>query len=164
MIRKKKKYSRPRKAYDLKRIKEEDELVAKYGLKNKREIWKAEAAISRIRKRAKKLITAKTEEQEKLFNKLNSMGFKVAKIADILDLKKENWLKRRLQSIIVEKNLAKPKEARQLIAHKHVSISGRIMNIPGYIVKVDEEEKIHVDKGKTIEMKKMEAEIKNEQQ
>jgi len=145
-IRKKKKYSRPRKLYDKARIEEENELVKMYGLKKKKEIWKADAAISRIRNQAKKLITASEEEREKLFDKLNKIGFKVKRIADVLALSKEDWLKRRLQSILIEKKLAKPKEARQLIAHKHVSISNRIMNIPSYIVKVDEEGSIEVKK------------------
>ena len=50
MIRKHKKYTRPRKAYDSIRIKEENVLVEKYGLKNKREIWKADARIATLLK------------------------------------------------------------------------------------------------------------------
>ena len=65
----------------------------------------------------------------------------VEKIADILDLEKEDWLRRRLQSILILKNMARPRGARQLITHKHVLIDGKIVNIPGYIVKVDEERK-----------------------
>ncbi|KAF5426797.1 small subunit ribosomal protein S4, partial [Candidatus Methanophagaceae archaeon] len=38
----KKKYERPRRPWVLQRIKDERELAEKYGLKNKREIWKAE--------------------------------------------------------------------------------------------------------------------------
>ena len=145
-IRKKKKYNKPRKLYDKVRIEEENKLVEKYGLKNKREVWKAESAIDRIRNRAKKLITATLEEQEKLLEKLRKMGFKVEKIADVLALNKEDWLKRRLQTILTEKKLAKtPKEARQLIVHKHVLINDEVITVPSYIVKVDEEDKIKVN-------------------
>jgi len=147
-LRKKKKYSKPRKLYDKVRIEEENELLRKYGLKNKREIWKADSAIERIRKQAKSLITADKEKQDVLLEKLNKIGFKVEKIADILALNKEDWLKRRLQSFLVEKKLAKPKEARQLIAHKHVKVDGKIINIPSYIVKIKEESKIEVSKSK----------------
>ncbi len=142
MIKKKKKYNRPRRLYDKKRIEEENELIKKYGLKNKREIWKAEAEIERIRNQAKKLITASREEQEKLFKKLEKIGLKEEKIADVLGLGVEDWLKRRLQSILILKKLAKPRESRQLIVHKHVSVNGKIINIPSYIVKTDEEDKI----------------------
>lgn len=146
MIRKKKKYSRPRKAYDKTRIEEENALVKKYGLKNKREIWKADFAVGKIRNQAKKLITASAEEQEKLFNKLRKMGFKADKISDVLDLNKEHWLRRRLQSILILKNMAKPREARQLIVHKHVAINSEIINVPGYMVQVEEEGNIRVFK------------------
>ncbi len=40
--------------------------------------------------------------------------------------------------------MAKPREARQLIVHKHVAIDGKIVNIPSYQVRVDEEDKIQV--------------------
>ncbi|MBM3233630.1 30S ribosomal protein S4 [Candidatus Pacearchaeota archaeon] len=145
MIRKHKRYSRPRKLYDKARIENENLLLKRYGLKSKREIWKAEAAVDRIRKQAKSLITSSKEEQEKLFEKLRKIGFDIKNTADALALNKENWLKRRLQSLVVEKKLARtPKEARQLIAHKHISIGGKRINIPSYIVPVDEEDKIEI--------------------
>ena len=59
-----KKYSRPRKPFDKIRIDEENILKEKYGLKNKKEIWKADAAIGRIRNLAKQLIT-KSEDEKK---------------------------------------------------------------------------------------------------
>jgi len=145
-LRKRKKFSRPRKLHDQTRMDAENELKKKYGLKNKKEIWKADAAIERIRDLAKKLITAEAQEQEKLFLKLNKMGFKVEKISDVLGLDKEDWLKRRLQSVLVQKKMAKPREARQLISHKHVAIDGKIVNVPSYIVKTTEEDKIKVFK------------------
>ncbi len=152
-IRKRKKYNRPRKPYDKVRIEEENEMVKKYGLKNKREIWKADSAIERIRNQAKKLITADQDEQKKLLEKLNKIGFRVEKIADVLALNKEDWLKRRLQSILIAKKMAKPRQARQLIVHKHVAINGNIVNIPSYMVKVDEEDKIEIIKKKEIKKK-----------
>ena len=142
-LRKRKKYSRPKKPFDKIRIDEEKEVAKKYGLKNKTEIWKANSAIERIRGMAKKLITSSVEDQEKLLGKLKKQGFKVGNIADVLALNRENWLERRLQTIIIKKGLAKTaKGARQLITHKHVSVNKRIVNIPSYMVEIDEEEKI----------------------
>ena len=71
--RKRKRYSRPRKIYDKIRIEEENVLVKKYGLKNKREIWKAGAAIEKIRRQAKLLLTKTEQEQKKFIDKLNKM-------------------------------------------------------------------------------------------
>ncbi len=138
--RKRKKYSRPRKPFDKTRILEEAEIVKEYGLKNKKEIWKADAAISRIRNLAKKLIT-KSEEEKKLFvDKLQKKGFNVKSLAEALALNKEDWLKRRLQTIVYQKKLAStPNQARQFVVHKHVSIEERIINKPSYQVSLEEE-------------------------
>lgn len=140
--RKQKIYSRPRKRYDTKRIEDENSLVKKYGLKSKREIWKAEAKVGKIRDLAKASIT-KPEKQQEIFQKLNNEGIKVQSVADVLALNKEDILKRRLQTVIVRKNIARtPRQARQLIVHKHVLIDGKAINIPSYIVNIDEEDKI----------------------
>jgi small subunit ribosomal protein S4 len=147
MLRKHKRYSRPRKAFDKTRIEDENRLLERYGLKSKREIWKAEARIEDIIKQAKQLITSGVEKQEVLFNKLRRIGLKIENMADVLGLKKEDWLKRRLQSLVVEKHLAtKPKQARQLIVHKHIAVAGNIVNIPSYIVHVDEEDNLEIVK------------------
>jgi len=144
--RKHKKYSKPKKAFDKIRIEQENLFISKYGLKNKREIWKADSAIEKIRKQAKLLLTKSSEEQEKFTNKLKEQGFKIDSIAGILGLNKEDYLKRRLQSILVEKKIAStPKQARQFIAHKHVQISGNVVNIPSYLVSVQEEDKISLN-------------------
>ncbi|MEM0465141.1 MAG: 30S ribosomal protein S4 [Candidatus Pacearchaeota archaeon] len=146
MIRKHKKYSRPKKPYDKIRIQEEHLLIEKYGLKNKKEIWKADAAIARIRNRAKKLITKSEEEKQKFVEKLQKQGFKINTISDALGLDKEDYLKRRLQTIVFEKKLANsPKQARQLIVHKHVSIGNQIVSVPSYLVNLEEEPKIKLN-------------------
>ena len=141
--RKQKKYRKPKRPFDRERIKEEDQLTKKYGLKNKKEIWKAEARIKSIREKAKKLISATQEEQKVLFDNLKKIGLNVDAIADILSLDKKDYLKRRLQTIIVTKKLATtPKSARQLINHKKVLVDGKIINSPSYIVPVKLENKI----------------------
>jgi len=138
--RQRKKYSKPRKLYDSVRIKEENVLVEKYGLKNKREIWKAEASIKRIRNLAKKLITAGENEKINFVERLKKKGFKINNISDALALNKEDLLKRRLQTVLFVKGLANTsKQARQLIVHKHVSIEDQTVNIPSYHVNLEEE-------------------------
>ena len=149
MIRKKKKFSWPKKLYDKQRILEENKLREKYGLKNKREIWKTEAKVKYFRNRAKSLITADIEEQKKFFSKLNKFGLKIHSIADVLALNKEDILKRRLSSILAEKELANtPKHARQMIVHKKIMINNRVINVPSYLVKIDEEDKIRLKDGR----------------
>jgi small subunit ribosomal protein S4 len=163
--RKRKVYSRPRKPYDKPRIEEENILKEKYGLKNKREIWKADAAIARIRNLAKHLIIKSDEEKKAFIDKLKKKGFKVENIPDALALNKEDWLKRRLETIVAVKKLTNtPKQARQFIVHKHVIIGNRIVNIPSYQVSLEEEPLIQLNivlKQKEIKKSKLE-EIKEE--
>ena len=140
MIRQKKKYSRPQRPFDKVRIDEENILREKYGLKNKKEIWKADASIGRIRNLAKQLITASEEDKNAFIERMKARGFEVKNIAEVLALDKEDWLKRRLQTILLIKGLTTtPKQARQLIAHKHVSIGNQIVNVPSYMVTLTEE-------------------------
>lgn len=140
MIRKKKLFVRPRKLYIKARISEENSLLRKYGLKNKKEVWKSIAKIKYFRNRAKSLAKSTPEEQKVLFDKLKKIGFKTDTIADVLALNIENLLQRRLPSIIFKKKLAStPKQARQMVVHKKVLINGNVINIPSYIVSLDEE-------------------------
>ena len=144
--RKQKKYSRPRKPFDKIRITEENIIIKNYGLKNKKEIWKADAAIARIRNLAKKLIVKSDEEKKAFIERLQKKGFKVEKISDVLALNKEDWLKRRLQTIIYHKKFSStPNQARQLVVHKHVSIGNKIVNIPSYQVDLEEEPSVKLN-------------------
>jgi len=144
--RKQKKYSRPQRPFDKARIEEENVLKEKYGLKNKREIWKADAAIGKIRNQAKELITASEDEKKLFVERLQKKGFEVESIADALALDKENWLKRRLQTIVFAKKLANtPNQGRQFIVHKHVSVNDRVVNIPSYMVSLGEEPSVKLD-------------------
>ena len=161
MIRKHKKYSRPRKPFDTVRIKAENDLVNRYGLKNKREIWKAKAKLDSIRNRAKELLRESSEEKQKLFlDKLSKLGYKVEEVVDVLALTEENVLNRRLQTVILKKGITTTtKGARQLITHKHISIDNKIVNIPSYHVIIDEEKNIKkVEKVKPIKKEEKKVE------
>ena len=143
MKRKHKLYSRPKRPFDKVRIEEEAEIIKKFGLKNKREIWKAEARIRLMREKAKKLISADKKEQQKLFDQLNKIGLNVNGIGDILSLEKGDYLKRRLQTVVFNKKLAPTmKTARQMVTHKKVLVDGRAINSPSYIVPIELENKI----------------------
>jgi small subunit ribosomal protein S4 len=143
MKRKHKTYSKPKRPFDKARIDKERELKKEFGLKNKKEIWVAESKIKAIREKAKKMISSPPEEQEVLFKKLRKTGFDVNSIGDVLSLDVRDYLKRRLQTVVVDKKLATtPKSARQLIVHKKVLVNGGVVNSPSYVVTIDLENKI----------------------
>ena len=145
MIRKKNLFVRPKKAYESSRIAEENVLLKKYGLKSKKEVWKAAAKINYYRSRAKDLAKSTLEEQKVLFSKLTAIGIKVNSIADVLALKIENLMERRLPTVVFRNNLAKTaQQARQMVTHKNILIDGKVVNSPSYIVPVSQENAISV--------------------
>jgi small subunit ribosomal protein S4 len=147
MKRKHKKYSKPKRPFDKERLEEETKIKKTFGLKNKKEIWKADAKVKSFREKAKKLISASLEEQKTLFSQLKKIGLKVDSIADILALEKEDYLERRLQTIVFKKRLAtSSRGARQLITHKKILVGGKIVDSPFYIVPIAMENKISVKK------------------
>ncbi len=152
--RKRKLFSRPKKLFDRARMDEENVLVERYGLKNKREIWKAKTAVSKLRRRAKVLIGKDMTEQQMFFNKLNKIGMNITDVSDVLALTEENIFERRLQTFLFKKKLANTvKQARQLIVHKNVLVDGAVVNIPSFIVTKELEDKISL-KEKKVKVKK----------
>jgi len=140
MIRKKKRFSRPKKAFEKVRIAEENTLLKKYALKNKREVWKTKARVDYFRRRAKALAKSSPEEQNILFGKLKALSLKTDSIADVLALKIEDLFERRLPTVIFKKKLAAtPKQARQMVVHKKVLIDNKIVDSPSYLVSLSEE-------------------------
>ncbi len=167
MKRKHKIYSRPKKPFDKQRIEEEAKIKEEFGLKNKKEIWKAGAKIKVMREKAKKLISASEEEKQAFFKRLQKIGLKVNSIGDVLSLDKRDYLKRRLQTVLVEKKFTTtPKSARQLITHKKVLVGEKNINAPSYIVPIELEDKIKIKskKEKKPKAKSVEEEIKNEEE
>jgi len=146
------KYDTPSHPWQGTRIKEENELLKKYGLKNKRELWKAQSTLRNYRRQARDLLArlrygdVQAEmEMKDLLQKLANLGLlgSSASLDDVLALDLEKLLERRLQTLVYLKGLAyTPKQARQLIVHGHTSIMGRKVTVPGYLVKRNEEASI----------------------
>ena len=160
------KYNTPKHPWQSERLEREKVILANYALKNKKEIWKTLAKVNYFRTRAKALAKSSHEEQQVLFKKLQAIGLKVSTIAEVLDLKVEDLLNRRLPTIIVKKGLANtPKQARQFVTHKKVMINNQIVNSPSYLVPISFEESIQLKIIKSKEKKPEEAqEQKGEEQ
>ncbi len=131
-------------------LEEELVLLGKYGLRNKRELWRAKTLARRLRHQARGLLALpehlRVREEKALLHRLYHMGLlpENATLDDILGLTVENILERRLQTIVYRKGLARTiYEARQLIVHGHIAVKGRRVDVPGYLVARDEED--HID-------------------
>ncbi len=142
-----KKWMSPKHPWIKERLIKEIEILGKYGLRNKRELWKLETLARYYRHRARSLLALPPEvraaEEKALLTRLIELGVlhEGATLDDILGLTAEHFLERRLQTIVYKRGLARSiYEARQLIVHGHIAIAGRRIRSPGYLVKKYEED------------------------
>ncbi len=156
-----KNYDTPSHPWQGDRIKAENEIKHKFGLKNKREIWKAQTRLREIRGQARGLISRTrnphddqaSSEAKLLLTRLHRQGYvgEEAGLNDVLGLDVDRILARRLQSQVYLKGLARtPKQARQFISHGCVLIGERRVTVPSYVVRRDEEDKITIDPRKSV--------------
>lgn len=145
----KKTYARPFKPWDDTRIAEEKILLKDYGLVNKKEMWKAESLLRRFKAQAKKLIATRGPqaelEKQQLLTRLASLGLtdQNANLDTVLGLTINNVLNRRLQTFVFNRKLARTiTQSRQFIVHEHITVSGRKIAVPSYLVRRNEEDAI----------------------
>ena len=142
-------WKKPKRPFNFDLKMEELKLLGTFGLKTKRELWKARTELSRVRNQARTLLALRQDVREQkepiLMNSLSKVGYvqSDATLDDVLNLEINDLLGRRLQTIVQKKFYFKtPYQARQAVSHGHVLIGDQIVNIPSYLVKVDEEDKV----------------------
>ena len=143
-------YNTPSHPWQKTRIEQERTLTHQYGLKSKKEIWKADTKVREMRRQARKLTAKANDEQAQkektlLLNKLSRLGMleQGAALEDVLRMAPENILDRRLQTQVYLQGLASTvKQSRQLIIHGHISVEGAVNRVPGMIVTKTQEKNI----------------------
>lgn len=144
----KKQYETPNEGWSEERINKEDELIKEFGLKNKKEVYKAESFLRSLRREARNLVAKENENQRQaLIRRANELGLVKddSKLEDILTLNTKDILNRRLQTAINRRGYSDTvREARQMVVHGHVYIDGNRVNIPSYLLTQEEEKKIEV--------------------
>jgi small subunit ribosomal protein S4 len=149
MRRARKQYATPNHPWNKERIESEAQLVRGYGLKNKKEIYRATFIVRNFRTQAKRLSTGGSEqdarEEVQLLTRLRNLGLIGPEdgLDAVLGIQVENLLERRLQTVVYRKALAKSmKQARQFIAHAHITIDGVKITAPGHLTTLEEQEKL----------------------
>ncbi len=150
-----KKYSTPRHPWEAARIEQEREILERYGLKNKRELWKALSTLDSFRTQARTLEGKMRYQDEYSMQQFRNMirrlqRFNIlnegATLDDVLSLKIDDILERRLQTLVFKMKLAATmKQARQLITHGQISLGGRRVTIPGLMVEASLEPTLSYD-------------------
>lgn len=141
-----KKYETPRFPWRIDILQAELRLLGRYGLRNKRELWRHKTMTSKLRGIARSVLGMPEKEGEilrtQLLGRLDRLGIlpDTAALDDVLDLTIEGILERRLQSLVFQKQLARSiHQARQLITHGHIAINERRVTSPSYLVLRNEE-------------------------
>ena len=134
--------------YELKM--DELQTLGTFGLRTKRELWKAHTELSRVRQQARSLLAltqkVRDEKEPILLKSLSRIGLisNEATLDDVLNLKPTDLLARRLQTIVSNKlGFKTPYQARQAVIHGHIMVGDRKVDIPSYTVTVEEEDTVH---------------------
>ena len=148
-------FETPNHPYQGERIAEERELLSRYGLKNKEELWRAESELRRIRREARRLIGNAQGDIDQaardgagFLNRLRRYGLlgNEEEISEVLSLEVTDLLERRLQTIVYRQGLAStPQQARQFIVHGHITVDGARVQVPSKTVETVEENAIGFD-------------------
>jgi len=143
------KYETPRFPWRIDILQSELRLLGQYGLRNKKELWRHETMLSKFRGIARSILGMPEEEgghlKGQLLSRLNRLGIlpDTAVLDEVLDLRIEDILKRRLQSKVFQKGLTKSiYQARQFITHGHIAIGHKKVTSPSYLVLRDDEPQI----------------------
>lgn len=148
---KRKSYDTPKHPWQAARMATEVELLKKYGLRNKKELWKAVSILRRYRADARRILAESADvetsghlrtESSQILDRLKRFSIlsSDANIDDILALQTESILERRLQTQVYRLGLARtPKQARQFITHGHIAINGQKVTVPGMLISKDDE-------------------------
>ena len=147
--RQRRKFDTPRFPWRKDILGEELKLLGTFGLRNKHELWRHETQLSKFRGIARSLIGKPADERIKMENELLVRLKKLAVLQetavldDVLDLSIEDLLERRLQTLVFRKGLTKTvHQARQLVTHGHITLNGRRVTVPGYVVSREEEKNL----------------------
>ncbi len=143
-------YDTPKHPWEGPRMAEERRVADKYGLKNKRELWKAQSVLRNFRRQARELQARLRAgepqaalETKWLLDRLTRLGLLAPgnpTVDDVLALSVEGLLDRRLDWLVFQRGLSSTaKSARKLIVHGHIALSDHRVTRPGYLVRRDEE-------------------------
>jgi small subunit ribosomal protein S9e len=146
-------YRTPSRAFEKERLDQELKLLGEYGLRCKREIWRVQYALSKLRKAARELLTLDPKDPKRLFEGLallrrlkryGMLSEDENELDFVLRLNVQKLLERRLQTKVFKQNLAKSiHHARVLIKQRHIRVGKQLVDVPSFLVRMDSEK--HID-------------------
>merc|ERR1711936_380920 len=141
--------STPRVPFDKVRLSNELQIIGEFGLKNKREVYRVQLSLAKLRSAARYLLTLPVEDPVRiekgavLIQKCVQLGYLLedeAQLDYILGVTIKTLMNRRLQTIVFRRGLAKSiHHARVLIQQGHIRVRKQKVNSPSLMVKLDSE-------------------------
>lgn len=123
-------FKKPRRPYEKERLDAELKTVGEYGLRNKRELWRVQMQLSKIRNAARTLLTLEEKDPRRIFQGTALMRrmYRYGLLDDtqegldyVLALQPSDFLERRLQTLVFKLGHAKSiHHARVLIRQRHI--------------------------------------------
>merc|ERR1712028_20660 len=135
------------------RLDAEMKIVGEYGLKNKREVWRVQYVLAKVRTAARMLLTLDEKNEQRIFagdallRRMIRLGLLLEsekRLDYVLGLTSAKIMERRLQTKVFKLGLAKSiHHARCLIRQRHIRVGKQICDIPSFLVRLDSEK--HID-------------------
>mmetsp|Transcript_96925 Transcript_96925/g.312402 ORF Transcript_96925/g.312402 Transcript_96925/m.312402 type:complete len:338 (-) Transcript_96925:116-1129(-) len=148
-----KSFRKPKRPFEKERLDSEMKIIGEYGLKNKREVWRVNYALAKIRTAARTLLTLDEKSEQRMFQgdallrRMTRLGLLLEsekKLDYVLGLTTAKIMERRLQTKVFKLGLAKSiHHARTLIRQRHIRVGKQICDIPSFLVRLDSEK--HID-------------------
>jgi len=143
----------PRRPFEKERIDGELKLCGEYGLRCKRELWRCQLALAKIRKAARGLLTLDPKDPKRMFEgpallrrmaRYGLLEESELELDAVLQMTTQKILERRLQTKVFKQGLAKSiHHARVLIKQRHIRVGKQVVNVPSFLVRIDSEK--HID-------------------
>eukprot|EP00699_Malawimonas_sp_californiana_P001083 EC714892.1.p1 GENE.EC714892.1~~EC714892.1.p1 ORF type:complete len:191 (+),score=53.84 EC714892.1:20-592(+) len=146
-------FKTPRRPFEKDRLDAELKICGEFGLRNKREVWRIAFMVSKVRTAARELLKLDAKDPRRVFEgaallrrltRLGVMDAEHQKLDYVLGLKVQDFMERRLQTLVHRLALAKSiHHARVLVRQRHIRVGKQLVNVPSFLVRVDSQK--HID-------------------